>query len=206
MVMNGLSKMTVAAATALLLVMAIVPAVVAETFTVGGTDQWNTGVDYTSWVAGKTFRVGDTLEFKYGPSHSVNEVNKAGYDSCGGAPIDTHSGGDTTIDLDKVGLRYFICPTSGHCEGGMKVAVTVVAASSGTPDAPSPPSTTPGTPATPPATPTPDSPPAAGTPATPTPRSGSTSPPPPKASGASKGVMSYVLVGASMVLGYGLWM
>lgn len=139
----------------------------------------------------------ENTEFKYGPSHSVNEVNKAGYDSCGGTPIDTHSGGDTTIDLDTVGPRYFICPTPGHCQGGMKLAVTVVAASSGPPATPSPPSSTPGTPTTP------DTPPAAGTP---TPKSGSTSPPPPKPSGASKGVMSYVLVGVSMVLGYGLWM
>ncbi|CAF1701324.1 hypothetical protein Bca4012_002606 [Brassica carinata] len=195
MAINGLSKM---AATALLLVLAIVPAALAVTYTVGDASQWDSGVDYTTWVKGKTFRVGDTLEFKYGPTHSVNEVNKAGYDSCGGTPIDTHSGGDTTIDLEKVGTQYFICPTPGHCASGMKLAVTVVAASSGTPAAPTPPSTTPGTPSTP------GSPPAAGTPGTPA--SGSTSPPPPKASGASKGVMSYVLVGVSMVLGYGLWM
>ncbi|CAN6808249.1 hypothetical protein F2Q70_00008831 [Brassica cretica] len=195
MAINGLSKM---AATALLLVLAIVPAALAVTYTVGDASQWDSGVDYTTWVKGKTFRVGDTLEFKYGPTHSVNEVNKAGYDSCGGTPIDTHSGGDTTIDLEKVGTQYFICPTPGHCANGMKLAVTVVAASSGTPAAPTPPSTTPGTPSTP------GSPPAAGTPGTPA--SGSTSPPPPKASGASKGVMSYVLVGVSMVLGYGLWM
>ncbi|CAF2124056.1 hypothetical protein BRARA_C02272 [Brassica rapa] len=195
MAMNGLSKM---AATALLLVLAIVPAALAVTYTVGDASQWDSGVDYTTWVKGKTFRVGDTLEFKYGSTHSVNEVDKAGYDSCGGTPIDTHSGGDTTIDLEKVGTQYFICPTAGHCAGGMKLAVTVVAASSGTPAAPTPPSTTPGTPSTP------GSPPAAGTPGTPA--SGSTSPPPPKASGASKGVMSYVLVGVSMVFGYGLWM
>lgn len=58
MAMNGLSKM---AATALLLVMVIVPPAVAETFKVGGTDEWATGVDYTTWVTGKTFRVGDIL-------------------------------------------------------------------------------------------------------------------------------------------------
>ncbi|XP_010508251.1 PREDICTED: uclacyanin-2-like [Camelina sativa] len=198
MAMNGLAKM---AAIALLMVMAIVPAAVAVTHTVGGASQWASGVDYTVWATGKTFRVGDTLKFTYGPSHSVNEVNKAGYDSCGGTPIDTHSGGDTEIDLETVGIKYFICPTSGHCEGGMKLAVTVVAASTGPPATPSPPSSTPETPTKP------GSPPADGTPpTTPTPDSGSTSPPPPKPSGASKGVMSYVLVGVSMVLGYGLWM
>lgn len=127
-------------------------------------------------------------------------VDKAGYDACDGSSAsENHSDGDTKIELKTVGPKYYICPTPGHCQGGMKLAVTVVAASSGTPNAPSPPSSTPGTPTTP------DSPPTAGTPATPTPRSGSTSPPP-KPSGASKGVMSYVLVGVSMVLGYGLWM
>ncbi|EOA27938.1 hypothetical protein CARUB_v10024107mg [Capsella rubella] len=195
MAMNGLAKM---AAIALLLVMAVVPAAVAVTYTVGDASGWESGVDYTAWVTGKNFRVGDKLEFKYGPSHSVNEVNKAGYDSCGGTPIDTHTDGDTKIDLETVGTKYFICPTAGHCLGGMKLAVTVVAASAGPPTTPSPPSTTPGTPTKP------GTPPAAGTPTTP--EAGSTSPPPPKPSAASKGVMSYVLVGVSMVLGYGLWM
>lgn len=58
MAINGLSKI---AATSLLLVLAIVPAALAVTYTVGDTAQWNTGVDYTAWVKGKTFRVGDTL-------------------------------------------------------------------------------------------------------------------------------------------------
>ncbi|KAF2582314.1 hypothetical protein F2Q68_00001868 [Brassica cretica] len=59
MAINGLSKM---AATALLLVLAIVPAALAVTYTVGDASQWDSGVDYTTWVKGKTFRVGDTLE------------------------------------------------------------------------------------------------------------------------------------------------
>ncbi|KAG2326130.1 hypothetical protein Bca4012_035102 [Brassica carinata] len=205
MTMNGLSKM---AATALLLVLAIIPATIAETYTVGDTQQWASNVDYTEWVKGKTFRVGDILEFKYGLSHSVDVTTKAGYDNCdSSAATENHSNGDTKIELKTVGTKYYICPTPGHCIGGMKLAVSVVAASSGTPEAPTPPSSTPGTPDAPtpttPGTPptTPDSPPADGTPATPTPLS-----PPPPPSGASKGVMSYVLVGASMVLGYGLWM
>ncbi|VVB03384.1 unnamed protein product [Arabis nemorensis] len=197
MAMNGLSKM---AATALLLVLAVVPAALAVKYTVGDAQGWASGVDYTTWTAGKTFRVGDTLVFNYGPSHSVNEVSSSVYASCGGTPIKTHSDGETDIDLDTVGPKYFICPTAGHCSNGMKLSVTVVAASSGAPETPSPPSSTPGTPATP------TTPPADGTPATPTPTTGSTSPPPPKGSGASKGVMSYILVGVSMVLGYGLWM
>lgn len=140
-------------------------------------------------------------EFKYGRSHSVDVVDKAGYDGCdASSSTENHSDGDTKIDLKTVGIKYFICPTPGHCANGMKLAVTVLAASAGPPATPTPPSTTPGTPTTP------DSPPAGGSPTTPTPDSGSTSPPPPKPSGASKGVMSYVLVGVSMVLGYALWM
>uniref|UniRef100_A0A1J3DTH6 Uclacyanin-2 n=1 Tax=Noccaea caerulescens TaxID=107243 RepID=A0A1J3DTH6_NOCCA len=197
MAMNGLIKM---AATALLLVLAVVPAAIAVTFTVGDASQWTTGVNYKDWVTGKTFRVGDTLEFKYGPSHSVDVVDKAGYDGCdSSSATENHSGGDTKIELKTVGEKYYICPTFGHCGNGMKLTVTVEAASSGTPGAPTPPSSTPGTPSTP------DSPPAAGTPATPTPASRST-PPPPRPSGASKGLVSYVMVGVSMVLGYGLWM
>ncbi|KAJ4892333.1 Uclacyanin-2 [Raphanus sativus] len=202
MAINGLSKM---AATALLLVLAIVPAAIAVTYTVGDTQEWSSGVDYTEWVKGKTFRVGDVLEFKYGSSHSVDVTTKAGYDNCD-TSLSTvnHSGGDTKIELKTAGANYYICPTPGHCLNGMKLAVTVV---SGTPAAPTPPSSTPGTPPTTPDSPpaagtppsTPDSPPAAGTPpATPA--------PPPRQSGASKGVMSYVLVGASIVLGYALWM
>ncbi|CAN8318505.1 unnamed protein product [Cochlearia groenlandica] len=204
MAMNSMSKM---AATTLLLVLAIVPAAMAVTFTVGGTDQWASNVDYTEWVKGKTFRVGDSLEFKYGQTHAVDVVNKAAYDACdSSAPLENHSDGDTTIDLKTTGDKYYICPTPGHCLNGMKLKVTVLAAS---PASPTPPTPTPATPTQ--VTPsTPETPPAAGTPPTTpeTPGSGSTSPPPPppKGSGATKGVMSYVLVGVSMVFGYGLLM
>lgn len=49
------------AAAALLLLLATVPAVFAVTFKVGDTAGWTSGIDYTVWVTGKTFRVGDTL-------------------------------------------------------------------------------------------------------------------------------------------------
>ncbi|CAH8301631.1 unnamed protein product [Eruca vesicaria subsp. sativa] len=205
MAMNGFSKM---AATAILLVLAIVPAAMAVNHTVGGAEEWSSGVDYTDWVKGKTFRVGDILEFKYGSSHAVDVTTKAGYDNCDTSESTAnHFDGDTKIELKTAGTKYYICPTPGHCQNGMKLTVTVVAAS---PATPTPPSSTPGTPPSTPGSPpaagtppsTPDSPPPAGTPATPTPPT--SSPPPP--SGASKGVMSYVLVGVSMVLGYGLWM
>lgn len=58
MATNGLFKMS--AATVLLL-MSIVPAAVAVTYTVGDVNGWTGGVDYTVWLTGKTFRVGDSL-------------------------------------------------------------------------------------------------------------------------------------------------
>ncbi|KAG2284978.1 hypothetical protein Bca52824_044582 [Brassica carinata] len=69
MATNGLFKM---AAATLLLVIFIVPAAVAVTYTVGDINQCHSGVDYTVRLTGKTFRVGDILEFKYGPVHSVD--------------------------------------------------------------------------------------------------------------------------------------
>ncbi|EFH58241.1 hypothetical protein ARALYDRAFT_483607 [Arabidopsis lyrata subsp. lyrata] len=185
MAMNGLSKMAAAAATALLLVLTIVPATVAVTYTVGDGQQWDSGVDYTVWVAGKTFRVGDILE----TSSSMVDHTR-------------------WMRLTKPDMMAATPPP--RLRTIPKLAATVLAASAGPPATPTPPSSTPGTPTPPSTTPgtptTPDSPPAGGSPTTPTPDSGSTSPPPPKPSGASKGVMSYVLVGVSMVLGYALWM
>ncbi|CAN7063338.1 unnamed protein product, partial [Brassica rapa subsp. trilocularis] len=63
MTRNGLSKM--AAATVLLVIMSIVPAAVAVTYSVGDFNGWTSGVDYTVWLTG------DILEFKYGPAHSL---------------------------------------------------------------------------------------------------------------------------------------
>ncbi|CAL9245662.1 unnamed protein product [Arabidopsis halleri] len=126
------------AAALLLLLLAAVPAVFAVTFKVGDNAGWAGGVDYTTWVSGKTFRVGDTLEFKYGPSHSVSVVDKADYDGCETSrPTQSFSGGDTKINLTRVGAIHFLCPTPGHCLGGMKLAVPVLAAVSSAPS-PSP--------------------------------------------------------------------
>nr|VDD16145.1 unnamed protein product [Brassica rapa] len=67
MTTNGLSKM--AAATVLLVIMSIVPAAVAVTYSVGDFNGWTSGVDYTVWLTG------DILEFKYGPAHSVDAMD-----------------------------------------------------------------------------------------------------------------------------------
>ncbi|CAN8272422.1 unnamed protein product [Cochlearia groenlandica] len=124
-------------ATALMLVLAIVPAAVAVTYTVGDTNGWAARVNYTDWVNGKTFLVGDILEFKYGPTHTVDVVDKAGYEGCdSSSATEKHSDGDTKIELKTIGEKYYICPTRGHCANGQKLAVTVVAGTHGAPTAP----------------------------------------------------------------------
>jgi hypothetical protein len=125
--------------------------------------------------------------FTYGGSHSVDTVSEADYTSCSSTnPISSNSDGSTTIDLSKAGLMYFICPTAGHCLGGMKLQVNVTAASGTPPNTPSPPpsSTTPGTPST-------------------TPPSTTVSPPPPPPSGAASIYcnMNNMLFGFAVVLG-----
>lgn len=59
-------------------------------------------------------------------AHNVVAVNKAGYSSCRtprGAKV-YNKGGDR-IKLVK-GQNYFICNFPGHCESGMKIAVSAM--------------------------------------------------------------------------------
>lgn len=63
--------------------------------------------------------------FKYDPKvHNTVSVNKAGYNGCTaprGSKVFTS--GNDRIRLVK-GTNYFICSFAGHCQAGMKVAVT----------------------------------------------------------------------------------
>ncbi|KAH0452827.1 hypothetical protein IEQ34_017151 [Dendrobium chrysotoxum] len=120
----------------------------ATVYTVGDTSGWDAGVDYSSWTSGKTFAVGDSLAFNYGPgAHTVNEVSANDYQSCSTSNyLSTDSSGSTTITLKTAGTHYFVCGVPGHCVGGMKLAVTVggTSSSSGSSATPSTPSTTTG--------------------------------------------------------------
>ncbi|CAD6217765.1 unnamed protein product [Miscanthus lutarioriparius] len=100
----------------------------AKDYTVGGSDQWDTYIDYDKWTAGKKFMVGDTITFKYMPYHNVLEVTTADYASCNAdSPISTHSGGNTAFKLTATGTRYFICGIPRHClNGTMHVMITTV--------------------------------------------------------------------------------
>ncbi|CAL9120304.1 unnamed protein product [Musa textilis] len=108
-------------------------------YDVGGpAGSWDLATNYTQWVSGKAFRVGDTLTFKYASSHDVLEVSSAAYSSCTTSnPISTSTGGNTVVTLNSTGSRYFICGTPGHCAGGMKLQIDVASPTSTPPPSPS---------------------------------------------------------------------
>ncbi|KAL9145133.1 hypothetical protein ABFS82_13G020000 [Erythranthe guttata] len=145
----------------------------AATYTVGAPGgSWDRTTDFATWASSKTFSVGDTLIFQYTLNHDVTEVSKADYDSCSSSnPLQPpFTGGATTIALPSAGTRYFICGTGGHCQGGMKVEIDILAAASSpppptTPVLPPPPPPT----AAPPVLPPPPPPPPAATPRVPSP-------------------------------------
>ncbi|KAM0830984.1 hypothetical protein ACQ4PT_065845 [Festuca glaucescens] len=114
---------------AVMAVAALATTALAKNYTVDGSTGWDTYVSYDKWTAGKTFMVGDNIEFKYEVYHNVLEVTKADYASCAtGSPISIHSGGDTTFELTNIGTRYFICGIPRHCSNGtMHVMITTVA-------------------------------------------------------------------------------
>ncbi|GMH25089.1 hypothetical protein Nepgr_026932 [Nepenthes gracilis] len=96
---------------------------VAAIYTVGGAAGWT--FNMVGWPRGKRFRAGDILVFNYNrAAHNVVAVNKAAYDSCK-APrgAGQYQTGRDRIKLAK-GPNYFVCTFPGHCEAGMKIAVT----------------------------------------------------------------------------------
>ncbi|XP_039053147.1 blue copper protein-like isoform X2 [Hibiscus syriacus] len=110
----------------LLLVSCMVVPSLAKVYTVGDASGWTTGVDYSTWTSGKTFKVGDSLVFNYPTSHTVDEVSSSDYSTCTvGNAITTDNSGATTVALKKAGTHYFICGVVGHCGNGMKLAVKV---------------------------------------------------------------------------------
>ncbi|XP_014516045.1 uclacyanin-3 [Vigna radiata var. radiata] len=178
--------MAKAIAASFLVLMLGFPTVFGVDYDVGDSNGWTSGVDYTTWVSGKTFNVGDNLVFKYDSSHEVDEVNESGYSSCSSSNlIKNHNDGNSKIALSATGNRYFICPRAGHCAGGMKLQINVVAANSTTPP------TTPSTPSSPPSE--------SGTPST----TNSTSPPskPNGAVGVS-GSIGLLAAASAVVLGF----
>ncbi|XP_058108115.1 basic blue protein [Magnolia sinica] len=95
----------------------------AAVYNVGDNGGWTFNV--VNWPKGKRFRAGDVLVFKYdSTSHNVVSVNSNGYNGCTtprGAKV--YKTGNDRITLAK-GQNFFICNFVGHCQGGMKIAVT----------------------------------------------------------------------------------
>ncbi|XP_010270378.1 PREDICTED: basic blue protein-like [Nelumbo nucifera] len=95
----------------------------AATFMVGDAGGWT--FNTAAWPNGKSFRAGDVLVFRYSPAiHNVVAVDRNGYNSCTtprGARVLTT--GNDQIKLAR-GQNYFICTIAGHCQAGMKIAVT----------------------------------------------------------------------------------
>ncbi|CAN6303807.1 unnamed protein product [Urochloa humidicola] len=92
-------------------------------YTVGDSGGWS--FNSVNWPRGKRFRAGDVLVFKYSPkAHNVVPVSAPGYSSCS-APRGARAltSGNDRVTL-KRGVNYFICSFPGHCQAGMKVAVT----------------------------------------------------------------------------------
>ncbi|XP_009373387.1 blue copper protein [Pyrus x bretschneideri] len=119
---------------ALVVAMVMVPSCLATVYTVGDSSGWASGVDYTTWTSGKTFKVGDSLVFNYGSGHTVDEVTASDYKTCTlGNSITSDSSGATTITLKTAGTHNYICATIGHCGMGMKLSVTVGSGSTAAP-------------------------------------------------------------------------
>ncbi|KAL7086783.1 hypothetical protein ACP275_13G023100 [Erythranthe tilingii] len=187
-----MKKIMVLAALVLVMMVSIKTGM-AATYTVGAPGgSWDQSTDLTTWASSQTFSVGDTLIFQYTLNHDVTEVSKADFDSCSSSnPLQPpHTGGATTIALTSAGNRYFICGTGGHCLGGMKVEIDILAAASAPPPPttpvippPPPPAATPRVPSPPPTPSAVSSPPPAATPKVPSPPptpSAVSSPPPVK--------------------------
>ncbi|CAL9055329.1 chemocyanin-like [Musa acuminata AAA Group] len=97
----------------------------AATFVVGDSGGWTFST--AGWPSGKRFRAGDVLEFRYNPwAHNVVAVSAAGYRSCSASPAArVFTSGNDRVTLAR-GTNHFICSLAGHCESGMKIAVTAV--------------------------------------------------------------------------------
>ncbi|KAF5186152.1 Uclacyanin [Thalictrum thalictroides] len=106
-------------------------AAASEVFATKHEVTWDVSTDFKSWESGRTFKVGDQLEFKYSSSmHSVLELSgEKEYKSCDtGTSVNSMNGGNDVVKLTKPGTRYFACGTMGHCDQGMKLKIKTVAA------------------------------------------------------------------------------
>ncbi|KAK6251207.1 hypothetical protein SCA6_005212 [Theobroma cacao] len=117
----------------------------ATEFLVGDESGWTLDFDYQGWAAGKEFRVGDKLVFKYASGvHNVLRVNGTEFQQCEAAgntvPLTT---GNDVITLATPGRKWYICGVARHCAArNMKLNITVLAQGDSPASAPTPSSPT----------------------------------------------------------------
>ncbi|XP_062184171.1 uclacyanin-2-like [Phragmites australis] len=145
--MSALAKALVA----LTALAAIAELAAAKNFTI----EWGLGVDFGDWSTKNPVSVGDTVEFTYGSTHTVDELSEANYNVCSfSSPVSSNSSGRTAFKFDTAGTRYFACKTGTHCNQGQKVAITVADSAAAPPQGEKSPALPP-PPPPPPPTPTP---------------------------------------------------
>nr|1JER_A Chain A, Cucumber Stellacyanin [Cucumis sativus] len=87
---------------------------------------------YSQWAAGKTFRVGDSLQFNFpANAHNVHEMEtKQSFDACNfvNSDNDVERTSPVIERLDELGMHYFVCTVGTHCSNGQKLSINVVAA------------------------------------------------------------------------------
>ncbi|KAG7555914.1 Phytocyanin domain [Arabidopsis suecica] len=88
--------------------------VFAEDYDVGDDTEWTRPMDpefYTTWATGKTFRVGDELEFDFAAGrHDVAVVTQDAFENCEKEkPISHMTVPPVKIMLNTTGPQYFIC-------------------------------------------------------------------------------------------------
>ena len=72
---------------------------------------------------------GDKIEFKYSSSHDVVKMpDKNAFENClAGTRVGTRAQGSAgyVLDLNDVGVSYYICGQGSHCSAGQKIEVNV---------------------------------------------------------------------------------
>nr|XP_016437580.1 PREDICTED: blue copper protein-like [Nicotiana tabacum] len=115
------------------------PAPSAE-YWVGGDKGWTIDVDYQAWAKDKTFKVGDTLVFKYTKGHhNVFKVNQTAFQSCiAPPPSEGLTTGHDVLTLAKPGKKWYICGFPTHCSDHNQKLVITVEGGAPAPEAPVP--------------------------------------------------------------------
>ncbi|XP_074364217.1 basic blue protein-like [Apium graveolens] len=97
-------------------------------YNVGDSENWNTGVNYLSWLQKYNFSVGDTLVFNYVlTQHNTCVVTQATYQSCNSSTgvLARYETGNDQIVLNEAKKYWFICDVPDHCSGGMRFGINV---------------------------------------------------------------------------------